>query len=288
MSQRQVRACGRVAAGCTVATVDARRWIGRTALGTGAVYVAALVLGHAVYRRLLYPAAGRADVAPPADARLLTCAALDGVAVHALEFGGATAERTIVYFHGNGEVVGDDTWIARELARRGFHVVLAEYRGYGLSAPGQPTEPGLYADAEAVLDALAARGIGPTRIALWGMSLGTGVAAEMARRGRGSALVLVAPYTSIVDVASHHVPFLPARLVMEERFDTLAKAPGLRVRALVLHGTRDEVVPFSMGRRVAERIPGATFIAVEGGHHNDLFVGPGVAYFDAAQAFIGP
>jgi uncharacterized protein len=114
------------------------------------------------------------------------------------------------------------------------------------------------------------------------MSLGTGVAAEMARRGRGQVLVLVAPYTSIVDVALHYVPILPAGLLMADRFDTLDKASSIHARTLVLHGTRDEVVPFGMGRRVAGAIAGATFVPIEGGHHNDLFLGPGWRYFDVA------
>ena len=250
------------------------------------LYGAALVLGHLFYRRLLYPGAARRDIEPPFDAKLLTCMASDGVTVHALEFASSPYAGTIVYFHGNGEVVGDDVWIARELVKRGFHVVLAEYRGYGVSAPGQPTETGLYADAEAILASLTARGIDATRIALWGMSLGTGVAAEMARRGRGQVLVLVAPYTSIVDVAAQYVPILPAGLLMEDRFDTLAKAASIHTRTLVLHGTQDEVVPFVMGRRVAGAIAGATFVPVEGGHHNDLFLGPGWRWFAVAQTFI--
>jgi pimeloyl-ACP methyl ester carboxylesterase len=74
----------------------------------------------------------------------------------------------IVYFHGNGVVMGDDLWMARELARRHFGVVLCEYRGYGLSAGLAPGEAGLYEDAETVLSALAARGIGPERVVLFG------------------------------------------------------------------------------------------------------------------------
>src|SRR6185295_12777491 len=116
---------------------------------------------------------------------------------------------------------------AREMKKRGFAVVLVEYRGYGRSRGTSPDERGLYDDAAAVLDVLAARGIGPDRIVLWGQSLGTGVAAEMARRGRGSRLVLVAPFTSTVAMAKRIVPFLPASMVMGDRYDTLSKAPDI-------------------------------------------------------------
>ena len=90
-----------------------------------------------------------------------------------------------------------------------------------------PDEPGLYADAEAALGTLRARGIGAERIVLWGHSLGTGVAAEMARRGRGAALVLVSPYTSIDRLVTAVVPFAAARLLVGDRFDTLAKAGAI-------------------------------------------------------------
>jgi pimeloyl-ACP methyl ester carboxylesterase len=257
-------------------------------LATGGIliYGALAVLAHLFYRRLLYPAAGRADVSPPEDASILRAVAADGTPVHALEFARPGSLRTVVYFHGNGEVVGDDVWIARELVGRGFNVVLVEYRGYGASTGGNPSEVGLYADAEAVLALLAARGTGPDRIVLWGMSLGTGVAAEMATRARGAALVLVAPYTSILDMAKHFVPILPAGWLMADRFETQGKAAKIRVPTLVFHGTKDPVVPFAMGQRVAAAIDGAELVAVPGGHHMDLFVGPGARYFGVARAFL--
>jgi pimeloyl-ACP methyl ester carboxylesterase len=108
-----------------------------------------------------------------------------------------------------------------------------------------------------------------------GISLGTGVAAEMAARGRAATLILVSPYTSISAMAAAVIPFLPTGLLCPDRFDTLSKAPGLRVPTLVIHGEADEVVPFAMGKQVAAAIPRALLRAVHGGHHNDLFVNDG-------------
>ena len=135
-----------------------------------------------------------------------------------------------------------------------------------------PHEAGLYGDASAVLDALQREGIGRDRVALLGISLGTGVAVEMAARDRAAALVLISPYTSIPAVAAAALLFLPARWICPDRFDTLSKAPGLRVPTLVIHGDADEVVPFTMGRQVAAAVSGATMRIVAGGHHNDLFL----------------
>lgn len=126
-----------------------------------------------------------------------------------------------------------------------------------------------------ILDELARQGIGPQQVALVGISLGTGVAAEMAVRGRAASLILVSPYTSITAMAARVVPFLPTRWVCPDRFDTLSKAPRLRVPTLVIHGDSDEVVPFAMGQQVAAAIPGATLRVVRGAHHNDLFLREG-------------
>lgn len=240
------------------------------------------------YPRLLYPAP-QADPFAPGEGRLLTLRARDGVTVHATWLSGPKDAPVIVYFHGNGVVMGDVQWMARELLQRGLGVVLAEYRGYGLSAGGEgaaPSETGLYDDAEAVLAALAAEGIGPQRIALLGESLGTGVAVEMAVRGRGSRLVLLTPYTSIPEVASHFAFGLPLRWLMRERFDSLSKAARVTVATLVVHGTRDGVVPYSMGERLAAALPQARLITVEGGGHNDLFLGNGWRLFDELASFV--
>jgi fermentation-respiration switch protein FrsA (DUF1100 family) len=206
----------------------------------------------------------------PLDVLTHELRARDGVVVHTLELEGPSGAPVVVHFHNNSDSAAAAIPIARQLASRGLGVVLVEYRGYGASR-GEPTEEGLYLDAEATLDWLAERGVPASRVVLWGTSLGTGVAAEMAHRGRGAALVLVTPYTSIPDLVTAAAPFVPARALVPDRFDTLAKAPEIRVPALVIHGDADEVVPFAMGERVAGAIEGARMLRVPGGHHGDLF-----------------
>jgi len=249
--------------------------VGRVVAGA---YAMACAVGHLGYRGFLYPAPQVNDAPPPPEARVLELRAADGVTVHAMEFAAPGATRTVVYFHGNGEVIDHDVWMAQRLVARGLSVTLVEYRGYGRSRAAKgPDEAGLYADAAAVLDDLAARGIGPERVVLWGVSLGTGIATEMARRGRGGALVLVAPYTSIPDMAARIVPVLPVRWLIGDKFENLAKAPLLRIPAVVVHGAADEVIPVAMGERVATAIPGCRFERVPGGHHMDCFlVDPGL------------
>jgi fermentation-respiration switch protein FrsA (DUF1100 family) len=239
---------------------------------------------RSISRSYLFPVTEIASATSPADFVQHRLVARDGVAVHAIELPGPVGARTVVHFHNNRETVESVADFARALRSRGLSVVLVEYRGYGASRGGEPSEEGLYLDAEAALDMLAARGVGPDRVMLSGTSLGTGVASEMARRGRGSRLVLLAPYTSIPDLITDRVPGVPARFFIEDRFDTLAKASDIHVPTLVIHGDADEIVPFTMGCRLARTIAGAKLIRVAGGHHGDLFAHDGGRLLDAIAA----
>jgi uncharacterized protein len=245
-----------------------------------ALGAAAFVPGtRAVARAFLFPVAhARGNVAAakvPDGFEEHVLVAKDGVRVHALGLAAPSGARTIVHFHNNRETAGASADVARALRARGFGVLLVEYRGYGASHEGAPSEEGLYLDAECALDMLAARGVGPERVVLWGTSLGTGVAAEMARRGRGGGLVLVTPYTSIPGLVTNVAPMVPAGALVPDHFDTLAKSKDIHVPTVVIHGDADEIVPFWMGERIAGAIAGARFVRVEGGHHGDLFARDG-------------
>lgn len=232
---------------------------------------AALVGARALSKRFVFPGARAAVREVPKELSVMTADARDGVVVHAIDLPAPPGARTLVHFHNNRDTAVDAADLARGLSARGLGVLLVEYRGYGLSRGVEPSEEGLYRDAEAALDRLGDRGIGPDRVVLWGTSLGTGVAAEMARRGRGAALVLVTPYTSIPDVASDVVPLVPMSWLIPDRFDTLGKSAEIRVPTLIIHGDRDEIVPFWMGERLAGSIGHARLLRVSGGHHGDLF-----------------
>jgi pimeloyl-ACP methyl ester carboxylesterase len=178
---------------------------------------------------------------------------------------------TLVHFHGNGEELVDQVPLVRDWMDRGLGVLAVEYPGYGMAAAERPSEEALYAAADRALAWLEGQGVSRSSTVLVGFSLGSGVAAEMARRGRGDRLVLIAPYTSVVDMASRYLPIVPTSLLIGDRFDTIAKAPEIAQRTLVVHGDADPVIPIAMGRRVAAALPSAELVVVSGGHHNDLF-----------------
>ncbi len=238
-----------------------------------------------VSRWFLFPVSRVATARAPDGFVEQTTTARDGVIVRALELEGAPSSPVVVYFHTNRETAASRTDLARELGARGFGVLLVEYRGYGASRGEAPSEEGLYLDAEAALDLLAERGIATDRIVLVGASLGSGVAAEMARRKRGARLVLVAPYTSIPDLVTDVAPFVPARLLLADHFDTREKAGEIRVPTLVIHGDADEIVPFHMGRDLARAIPSAMLLRVPDGRHGDLFARGGARLLDTIASF---
>jgi len=235
----------------------------------GAIAAVVLATRH-VARRLVFPCASLASTDLPDDVLVDQIVACDGTPVRALELRAGSATRTVVLFHNNRETAESLVALGRAVRDRGFDVILAEYRGYGASPGEGPTEQGVYNDAEAVLDRLSARGVPPDRIVLWGTSLGTGVAAEMARRGRGARLVLVSPFTSIPDLVRNAIALVPADVLVPDHFDTSSKAPSIAIPTLIVHGDADEIVPFWMGERLARQLPAARLLRVSGGHHSDL------------------
>lgn len=193
--------------------------------------------------------------------------------------------RVVAYFHGNGEDLADSIPMISLLRSLGVGVLAVEYPGYGI-AGGLPSESGAYAAAEGALQWLRTeQGVGADRVVLLGQSLGTGVAAEMAQRGLGARLVLISPFTSIVDMARRMLPFVPAFFV-RHRFDTRSKAAGIAEPVLIIHGTDDEVVPFSMGQRLAPAFPHAQLVPVPGGRHNDLLTLHAIEVRNALSPFL--
>jgi len=180
---------------------------------------------------------------------------------------GPGADARVLYFHGNAESAMQNLPLAEELARHGIDTFLAEYRGYS-GLPGRPTEAGLNQDAETALRAFG-EGRDSPGVVLVGRSLGSGVAVEIASRRPPRLLILISPYTSLVDMGRSLVgPLAPA--LVPDRFDNLSKIAALTCPIVIVHGTRDEVVPFEMGRRLATAGRNVRFIPLEGRTHNDL------------------
>lgn len=237
--------------------------LGVLALG----YLAVVALAFLAQRSLLYPVPK--EVSRPSAASQLIELPETVLLVRPPPSPGAPV---LVHFHGNGEQLAWTEWMADRLASNGIGAVMVEYPGYGLAREkGRPTEESIVRAAEAAIAWTRTNlNVSDDRLVLSGQSLGSGVAVHLAARGVGSRLVLWTPYTSLPDVAAGWLPFLPVRLLMLDRFDSLSKAGQIRQPTLILHGTRDEVVPFSLGERLSRALPQAKLLVLEGGRHNDL------------------
>ncbi|MGA7990747.1 MAG: alpha/beta hydrolase [Thermoanaerobaculia bacterium] len=244
-------------------------------LAAALLVVGAFLLLRALARAITYP---RPRLPMPEgaelsrripNARVVSYETADGLASRGIHVGaGPRAGARVLYFHGNAESAMQNLPLAEELAQGGIETFLAEYRGYA-GLPGRPSEAGLNRDAEAARTALLGAGAEGPPLIIVGRSLGTGVAVELASRFPPRLLILVSPYTSLVDLGRALAgPLAP--VLVPDRFDNLSKIAALSCPIVVVHGTRDEVVPFEMGRRLAAAGRNVRFIPLEGRTHNDL------------------
>jgi len=177
---------------------------------------------------------------------------------------------TFVYFHGNaGNLAGRATRFNR-LIGRGYGVVALGYRGSSGST-GKPSEEAITQDALELRRALPdILGDSPKgKIIYYGESLGTGIATKLAASMPPDALILEAPYTSVVSLAAKHMPYYPIHRVLDERWETDTYIPQVKNPTLVLHGTHDTVIPYEHGETVFD-LSGARnkrFVSIQNGHH---------------------
>jgi pimeloyl-ACP methyl ester carboxylesterase len=205
--------------------------------------------------------------------------------VHALYAAPSAGGPVIVHFHGNGETLAHLEHLSALLRAKGLGFFAPEYPGYGLSKADRVSEQAIYEDAEAALVHLRdVERVERAQVVLEGQSLGTGVAVEMAIRGYGARVILISPYTSMPDMARRLVPFLPASLVVRDKFDSAAKASRVTLPALVVHGKDDDLIPVSMGETIARLLPNAELVVLPGVHHNDVWGAPSLPARVAAFA----
>ncbi len=177
----------------------------------------------------------------------------------------------IFYMLGNAGTMGDRAERFRLLHEQGFGVLALSWRGYGGST-GSPTEKGLVEDGRAAMKFLQEQGISAARIILFGESLGTGVATQLAANPETAplAIILDSPFTSAADVARLRYWYLPVGLLMKDQFRSLDFAPRVTVPVFVLHGTADRIVPYVQGRRLFEAFTAPKeFLTLQDGNHID-------------------
>ena len=192
----------------------------------------------------------------------------DGVRIHGWFVPREGARGTLLLFHGNAGTLSDRVDKIRLFHDWGWDVLAVDYRGYGESE-GSPSEEGTYADGAAAVAEALRRGEAPSRLVLYGESLGGAVAVEAAGRFPLGALVLESTFTSVPDMARRLYPWLPVSLLVRIRYDSRSRIGGLSCPVAVLHSPEDEIVPFEMGRGLFAAAPGPkVFLTLRGGHND--------------------
>ena len=243
--------------------------------------LAAAVLGYCGVAATLYFAQRRIVFVPDEARPDVVAVAVPGLQAATLRTAGmldllawwlpprSGARPVVLYFHGNGGNLANRAARLRAFAAAGFGVLMPEYPGYG-GNPGAPSERSFYEAAAAALEFLKAQGVSDGRVAVYGESLGTGVAAWAAAGRRFGALVLESPATSVTALARERYWFLPVDWLVRDPFDTLGRIGRAEAPVLVALGERDRVVPPWMGRAVfaAAPAPKRLWAAAEGSHEN--------------------
>jgi uncharacterized protein len=198
------------------------------------------------------------------------------------------SSRWLLICHGNA---GNLSEFDRPLHYAGLHhlglnLLAFDYRGYGESG-GLPSEAGLYRDVEAAYRFLTEeRGVPSGRIILFGHSLGSAVAIDLASRVPSAGLIVEGAFTSATDRGQELYPYIPVRWIAASRYNSIDKIAKVTVPKLFLHANQDEVIPLAHGRRLYQAAPQPkTFIELRGGH-GDAFEVDSVSYFQGIAAFL--
>lgn len=187
-------------------------------------------------------------------AERLSLATGDGETLAAWYLAPRPGRPVYLFLHGKGGALHRHTGRWKRLREHGDGVLAFSYRGYPGST-GAPSEAGLVTDARAAYDWLRGRGHEPRDIVIHGLSLGSGVAVQLATSVAARALVLEAPYTAIVDVAAERYPYVPVHTLMRDQFLSREHIGRVRMPILIAHGDRDSIIPFSHAERLYALAP---------------------------------
>jgi uncharacterized protein len=245
-------------------------------------YVIISAVMYVAQRRFMYfPEPGRVS---PAAAGLAHVSEViiptpDGEKLIAWYGKARAGQPTLLYLHGNGGSLAFRSGTMRKYLDDGRGMLMLAYRGYSGST-GSPSETANVADAKLAYETLIKYGVKPEDIILYGESLGSGVAIQVAKEKKVEGLILDAPYTSILELASAQFPWLPVGVLLKDRYESIKYIHDVHVPIFIMHGDADEVVPVEMGRRLfaAANEPKEMKVIPGGGHV--IHDGPTFAFVD--------
>lgn len=199
-----------------------------------------------------------------------------------------TERPLIIYFHGNAGNLYHRFGYAQKLFEMDHDVLLVGYRGYGKST-GKPNEKGIYMDGEATANyAINELGYKEKEIVIFGRSLGTTVAIHIAQNREFKNVILVTPLTSGKEMATAMgLGFV--KFIAGSSFNSIDKINNINSDILIIHGDRDELIPYAMGKKLMDTFQGSKqLITVKKGGHNDLQDIDPDLYWNSIKIFIQP
>lgn len=196
----------------------------------------------------------------------------------------------MLYLHGNEKNIGSalDLDKAARLHAMGYNLLLVDYRGYGKSTGGEPSEDKVYQDAEAAWSYLILqREKDPKRTFIYGHSLGGAIAIELAmHHPEAAGIIAESTFTDMLEMAKRDYPYLPADQILNQRFDSISKVGRLKIPLLLIHGTWDGLVPYQMSQQLFAAAPQPKFLKlIEGGEHRNSAIIAPIEYRAAVSEF---
>lgn len=250
------------------------KWVRRAVFALLGIYALLAVAMFTTQRSLLFDTDDGGALAAQnwvaiKDSERVTLNTSDGEKIAAWYVAPQDDKPVFLYFAGKSGRLDVKKWRWKRIKKRGYGIFAISYRGYPAST-GSPSEDGLIRDAEAAY-AWLRKQVPSERIVIHGLSLGSGVAVALAAKVDARALILEAPFTAAVDVAAERYPWLPVRRLMRDPFLSRERIQHVNMPVLIVHGTRDTIIPFAHGKRLFELAKQPkTFIPMEGSDHSTL------------------
>jgi hypothetical protein len=159
--------------------------------------------------------------------------------------------KTLIFFHGNAGSLENRIHKLNHFRDMNINFLIIAWRGFS-GNNGNPSEQGLYEDGKSAIDWLIKKGVSEKNLILYGESLGTGVATHLAQNKNFAGVILETPFTSMIDAAKKFYPYIPVKLLLKDKFENYKKIKNINLPILIMHGEVDQLVPFSMGKKIYE------------------------------------
>jgi len=159
--------------------------------------------------------------------------------------------KTILFLHGNAGSLENRIHKINHFKDMNVNFLIIAWRGFS-GNKGKPTEKGLYEDASSAIRWLKSKGIKENNLIIYGESLGTGIATELAQNKNFAGIILESPFTSMIEAGKDKYPFLPVKLLLKDKYESNKKIKNINSPILIMHGKVDNIVPFHMGKKMYE------------------------------------